>query len=75
MHARVTISIFCSERIASIVLRYAGCSDSGTSTRREPFLVLRSAISTASATAVAPSYIEALLMSMPVRRVIIVWYS
>jgi hypothetical protein len=35
----------------------------------------RSAISTASASAVAPSYSDALLTSMPVRRVIIVWYS
>ena len=65
----------CSSTIDWIVLRYAGCSDSGTSTRRGPFFALRSAISTASAAAVAPSYIEALLMSMPVRRVIIVWYS
>ena len=57
------------------VLRYAGCTDVGTSTRRGPLRMQRSAISTASASAVAPSYRDAFATSMPVSRVIMVWYS
>ena len=39
------------------------------------FLALANAINAASAVAVAPSYIDAFEMSIPVRPVIIDWYS
>ena len=39
------------------------------------FLALETAIIMASAVAVVPSYIEALLTSMPVNSAIMLWYS
>ena len=57
--------------ITAVVL---GATVSDTSTV-PAFFAAALAIIIASAVAVVPSYIEALDMSMPVRRAIIVWYS
>ena len=60
----------------SVTSRYSGCTVLGSNTVRDLLLRLpRTAISTASASAVAPSYSEALLTSMPLRPHSMVWYS
>ncbi len=53
--------------------RYSGCTERAISTRFLP--VERTAIKTASGTAVEPSYMEALATSMPVSWQIMVWNS
>jgi len=55
------------------VARYSGCSAFDSSTRRRR--VARTAISTLSAQAEAPSYMEALAASIPVSWQTNVWYS
>src|SRR3546814_2865444 len=70
------LSIPCAGVVAATTSRYSGLTARGTSARPEPFCLLaRTAISSASPSADAPSYIEALETSMPVSPQIIVWYS
>ena len=57
----------------SMTARYCGCSPPDTTALRRR--VSRCAISTASAVAVEPSYIEALATSMPVSSATCVWNS